>query len=69
MERCEQYEVWIQIAGKWEMIAFFSDCELASAMVRGRSSRMRLIHATYEEGKLIAQDVLADMGSTRDDHP
>lgn len=66
MGRWEQYEVWVQDGAKWEMIASFSDSELASAVVRTRSNRMRLIHAIYEEGKLVSQDVLAEVGATRE---
>jgi hypothetical protein len=66
MARWEQYEVWIQNRGKWEMIASFSDFEVASAMPRNRSSRMRLIHAIYENGKLLSQDVLAELGMIRE---
>ncbi len=66
MARREQYEIWVQNGGKWEMIAFFKDFELASAMARNRTSRMRVVHATYEEGKLVGQDVLAELGSTRE---
>jgi hypothetical protein len=48
------------------MIASFSDFEVASAMPRNRSSRMRLIHAVYENGKLLSQDVLAELGVIRE---
>jgi hypothetical protein len=34
-------------------------------MARNRSSRMRLIHATYEDDKRISQDILAELGMTR----
>lgn len=65
MPRWEQYEIWIYNADKWEMLAFSTDFELASAMARNHSSRMRLIHAIYEQGKLISQDILAELGSVR----
>ena len=54
MARWEQYEVWIQNGAKWEMIGVFNDFYVAAAMARNRSSRMRLIHATYEDGKRIS---------------
>jgi hypothetical protein len=66
MTRWEQYEVWVENSDKWEMLASFGDFEVASAMARSRSSRMRLVHAIYEEGKLISQDVLAEVGITRE---
>ena len=65
MPRWEQFEVWAQNGAKWEMIASFSDFEVASAMARNRSTRMRLVHAVYENGKIVEQDVLAEVGTTR----
>lgn len=56
-------------SGKWERIAWFLDFDLASVMARNRNARMRLIHAVYDErGKLIEQDIIADVGDTRQ-HP
>lgn len=66
MARLEQYEVWIQSNSQWEMIASFADFEVASSLTRTRSSRMRLIHTIYDEGKLIFQDLLAEVGLTRE---
>ena len=66
MARWEQYEVWIHNHGKWELIASFSDFEMASAVARNHVSRMRLIHAVYEDRKLVSQDLLAELGMTRD---
>jgi len=65
MAQWEQFQIWVQKDGKWEMVAAFSDFELASAVARSRRSRMRLIHAVYEDGKLVGQDVLAELGVTR----
>lgn len=50
------------------MIASFRDLEVASAVARNRSTGMRLVKAIYENGKLIEQDVIAEVGSTRE-HP
>ena len=66
MARWEQYEVWVQNGGKWEMIASFKDFEVASTVARNRSRRVRLIHAVYEGGKVVTQDVLAELGVTRE---
>lgn len=66
MARWEQYEVWIHDRGKWGLIASFNDLEVASAVARNRASRVRLIHAIYEDHKLISQDVLAELGITRE---
>ena len=61
----EQFEVWVREGGKWQMIAAFHDFDVASAVARNRSSEMRLIHAVYQNGKLVSQDVLAELGATR----
>ena len=66
MPRWERYEIWIQKGGQWEMMSAFADVEIASAVVRNRSSQMRLIHATYEGDKMVAQDVLAELGTRRE---
>jgi hypothetical protein len=65
MARWEQYEVWVQKGAKWEMIGAFNDFYVAAAMARNRSSRMRLIHATYEDNRRVAEDILAELGNTR----
>lgn len=66
MARWEQFEVWTQNgSNRWEMIAAFSDFEVASAVARNRSNKMRLIHAIYENGKVLERDVLAEVGATR----
>lgn len=62
----EQFEV-LQLNGdKWELVAAFGDFELANGVARNRQARMRLVHATYDGGKQISQDVLADLGTTRE---
>ena len=66
MAQWEQFEVWAQNGNnRWEMIGAFSDFELASAVARNRSSKMRLVHAVYENGKVLEKDVLAELGATR----
>jgi hypothetical protein len=65
MARWEQYEIWAQNGAKWEMVAAFDDFEVASAVARNRSSRMRLIHASYEDSRRVAEDVIAELGTTR----
>lgn len=66
MTGCEQFEVWVQNDRNWEMIASFLDLEVASSVTRSRSSRVRVVHAVYEEGKLVSQDVLVELGITRE---
>jgi len=47
------------------MVASFRDFEVASALLRHRSTRVRLVGAVYEDGRLVEQDVIAEVGSTR----
>ncbi len=65
MARFEQYEVWTLSGDKWELVACFREFDVASAVARNRSSRVRLVHAVYEDSKLVSQDVLADVRATR----
>ena len=51
--------------GKWELVAWFRDPNVAAAVFRNRSYRQRLVHALYEEGKVVQQDVVAELGATR----
>jgi hypothetical protein len=65
MERWDQYEVWVDNQGTWEMLAWFRDPNVASAVFRNRTYRQRLVHAVYEDGKVVQQDVVAELGATR----
>ncbi len=53
------------VGDKWEFVAGFVEFDVASAVARNRTSRVRLVHAVYEDNKLVAQDVLADVRATR----
>ncbi len=57
---------------RWEMVASFQDLEFASAVAKNRSNllarNIRLVKAIYEDGKLVQQDIIAEVGSTRE-HP
>lgn len=50
------------------MIASFRDLDVASAVASTRTSRVRLVRAVYEDGKRVGQDIIAEVGSTRE-HP
>jgi len=65
MIRQEQYEIWVQKESKWEMLACFKDFGTAEAMTRHRSNRMRMIQITYENGKMISQESIAEIGTPR----
>jgi hypothetical protein len=65
MDQWEQFEIWQQKDSQWEMLAFFQDFDVASAVARTRSSGMRLVHSFYQDGAVIDQQVLAELGATR----
>lgn len=66
MSYLEQFEVLRLVGDKWELVAAFPQMELAAEVARNRGARVRLVRATYEEGKRIAEDVIVDLGATRD---
>jgi|SRR5271154_4094399 len=66
MARWEQFEVWAMTKGEWQQVGHFNDLDLASAVFRNRSYRQKLIHAVYEGETLLSQDVLAEVGRTRE---
>jgi hypothetical protein len=39
--------------------------EIATVVARNRGSNVRLVRATYEDGKKIAEDIILDLGATR----
>lgn len=67
MARWEQYEVWVLTKGKWELVAHFSDMEIASSVFKNRTYRQKLVHAVYEDGNRISEDVMAEVGRTREE--
>ena len=66
MARWEQFEIWQKNGEKWELLGAFSDLQVANTMARSRSTHTRLIRAVYEGENKIEQDVIADIGPTRD---
>ncbi len=65
VSRFEQFEIW-QLNGKeWEMLAYFQDLDVASAMAKPRSNPIQLKRTKYDEGKLVEEEVLAEMGAMR----
>jgi hypothetical protein len=67
MARFEQFEIWEHNRGRWEFIASFKDFDVAHVMARKRSYRVRLMHVVYENGKPVEQEVLTEIGATRDE--
>jgi len=51
--RWEHFEVWAEKAGKWEMVGAFLDFDVASAVARNYTYRMRLMHLVFEDGKKV----------------
>ncbi len=66
MAHWDQYEIWEQRGEKWEMTSSFRDFDVASAVARNKNARVRLIHATYEDSKKIGEDILAEVGTPRE---
>jgi 1,2-phenylacetyl-CoA epoxidase PaaB subunit len=67
MEQWEQYEIWApgSSESRWQLVAAFHDFDIASAVAKARGSHVRLIHAKYVDGKLAEQQVILDLGKTR----
>jgi hypothetical protein len=66
MAKWEQYEVWSLNGEKWELVAWFHDFDVANAIMRKRTYRTRLIHAVYEDAQRVHEDLLAELGATRE---
>jgi len=63
MIRQEQYEIWVQSgSSKWDILGSFQDLDLASTVAKNHSGRTRLICVTFEYGKLISQESIAELG-------
>ncbi len=67
MPRVEQFEVWVYQQNRWELVAAFFDHDVAAEVASNRGSRVRLVHAIYEEGKPPQQETLAEIGATRNE--
>ena len=65
MDHSEQFEVWRLNGERWELVAAFADFDLANAVAMNRSSRMRLVHTVYQDGKLVEKEVLMEVGAPR----
>jgi hypothetical protein len=66
MARLEQFEV-LQLHGeKWELVAAFQDLELATEVARNRRSNIRVVRVSYEDEKRVLEEILLDLGTTRD---
>ena len=66
MAHFEQFEVLQLQDEKWELVAAFQDLDLATEVARNRRSNVRVVRASYEDGKRVSEEILLDLGSTRD---
>ena len=66
MARFEQYEIWEFDRGRWDLVAAFRDFDVAKVLAERRHYRVRLMRVTYEDGKAVQQEVLTDIGATRE---
>ncbi len=66
MAKWKQYELWVQTGeSKWEMVGVFPNTELATAVANARNTRSRLIEVLYDGSKLLGQEVVAELGTSR----
>ena len=67
MARFEQFEIWEFNHGRWDFTASFSDFDVAHVMASKRRYRVRLMLVVYEDGKAVDQEILTEIGATRDE--
>jgi hypothetical protein len=53
--------------GRWEFVACFLEFEVAYAVAKNRNDRVRLLKVTYENGTAVQQEVIAEVGATREE--
>ncbi|HVZ17293.1 MAG TPA: hypothetical protein VG897_09265 [Terriglobales bacterium] len=66
MARFQQFEVWQMNRERWEFVACFLEFEVAYAVAKNRNNRVRLLKVTYEDGKAVEQEIIAEVGVTRE---
>ncbi len=64
--RTEHYEILVENRGRWELVGWFAQFEVASAVFRNRTYRQRLVHKVVESGEVTFSEVLAEIGRTRE---
>lgn len=52
--------------GRWEFVASFLDFDVAYAVVKNRNERVRLLKVSYEKGSPVEQEIIAEVGATRE---
>ncbi len=66
MGHLEQFEVLQLHEDKWELVAAFQDLDFANEVARNRHSNVRVVHSAYDDGKKISEEILLDLGATRE---
>jgi hypothetical protein len=61
----QQYEVWELRGTAWERVASFAELAPAAALASLRSRGVQMFLATYEEGRLAAQEFYVRIGELR----
>jgi hypothetical protein len=61
----QQYEVWAEKKGQWGKVASFREFDLASTVLRNYTYRMRLVRVDYQDGVAVLNEVLVEVGATR----
>lgn len=66
MAKWKQYELWVQSTeNKWEIVGLFPSTDLATAVANARTARTRLIEVLYDGSKMLGQEIIAELGNTR----
>jgi hypothetical protein len=52
--------------GRWEFVASFLEFDVAYAVAKNRNERVRLLKVTYENGAPVEQEMIAEVGATRE---
>ena len=64
--RWDQYEIWALREERWELVASFTELQVANAVAQERKSRVRLVHAIYDGARMVEKEILAEIGATRE---
>jgi hypothetical protein len=52
--------------GRWEFVASFLEFDVAYSVVKNRNERVRLLKVSYENGLPVDQEIIAEVGATRE---
>jgi hypothetical protein len=63
--RFQQFEVWQLNEGRWQFVSSFPEFDVAYSIAKNRKHRVRLLKVTYENGAVLEQEVIAEVGTTR----